>query len=676
MPARYRKLRKIADGGMAEIFLATQHGAEGFERRVVLKQILAPLLADPKFKHMIVDEAHVAMSLNHSNIVQVLDLGQSKGRYYLVLELVDGWDLNQVITRMRKAEFPLPPELALYVGAEVCRALNFAHAQTREGKPLGIVHRDVSPHNVLLSEHGAVKLTDFGIAKATVGRGERTGQGIIKGKLAFMSPEQASGGELDARSDLFSVGTMLYLMVTGRRPFEAPTDLEIILRVQQGQFPPPTEIKPDLPPEIARIIERAMKKAPADRYQTGEEMLLDLEFAQRSVYRPAGQTELRRWLMELGERDHAPPISQSRPQVFEAPEEVGDLDEDIVFEASGGVETIPPVAPAKGITASSVLRAAESLQQPSLFDAETAAQIGLPPLPPPPPPATPVYTESGPALLPPPIPLPSGRRRWLVAGLVGGVGATMGVVWLLRARQEGLRPFAGLPPSPPAAPPGPPPAEPGAGTPTARTDPAPPGPAGGGAVPAVVTPADSGSDTTPRPGADAGRELGGDLRADGQGVPGEEDEEDEEALLKQQEPDIADKVIGAETTPPPAPPPPIRAPVKPAGPAPTTSASKKPPARPPAPARTPAPREPQSVLIDSHPDGAVVKLGSRVLGRAPINLRFNPGITYELTFVKSGYQSAKKRFTATGRKGQRVNASLRKRPGGRRRNFFQRLFGR
>ena len=115
---------------------------------------------------MIVDEAHVAMSLNHSNIVQVLDLGQSKGRYYLVLELVDGWDLNQIIARMRKAEFPLPPEMALYVGAEVCRALNYAHAQTREGKPLGIVHRDVSPHNVLVSEHGEVKLTDFGIAKA------------------------------------------------------------------------------------------------------------------------------------------------------------------------------------------------------------------------------------------------------------------------------------------------------------------------------------------------------------------------------------------------------------------------------------------------------------------------------------------------------------------------------
>jgi serine/threonine protein kinase len=692
MPARYRKLRKIADGGMAEIFLATQHGAEGFERRVVLKQILAPLLADPKFRHMIVDEAHVAMSLNHSNIVQVLDLGQSKGRYYLVLELVDGWDLNQIITRMRKAEFPLPPEVSLYVGAEVCRALNFAHAQTREGKPLGIVHRDVSPHNVLLSEHGEVKLTDFGIAKASVGRRERTGQGIIKGKLAFMSPEQASGGELDARSDLFSVGTMLYLMVTGRRPFEAPTDLEIILRVQQGSFPPPTDIKPELPAEIARIIERAMKKAPSDRYQTGEEMLLDLEAAQRSVYKPSGQTELRRWLMALGQKDQVPPISQSAPQVFDVPEEVSEHSEDIVFEASVGVETMPPPIGQKGHTASSVLRAAESLQTPSMFEAETIpAHVPTAP-----------DSGSGPALLPPPILLPSpGRRRWLIAGLVGGVGATTGVLWLMRMRQDGTRPFAGLPPSPPADPL--PPVSPAGGkaTPTARTE-RPATPLPGSAVPAgssggaTAGAADSGSDAHERPRPDAPRDVTRDTGRDTGDDTQPEEEEDEEALLKQKEPDIADKVIGADvplpgapapvTPPPPVPaprptpatPPPTSRPASSRPTSPVASRSAPPPAKPSPPPKPATPTwKPQSIRIDSRPDGAVVKLGPRVLGRAPINLRFRPGMSYELTFVKSGYQSTKKRFTASGRKGQLVNANLKKRPTSRkRRNFFQRLLGR
>jgi serine/threonine protein kinase len=672
MPARYRKLRKIADGGMAEIFLATQHGAEGFERRVVLKQILAPLLADPKFKHMIVDEAHVAMSLNHSNIVQVLDLGQSRGRYYLVLELVEGWDLNQIITRMRKAEYPLPPEVSLYVGAEVCRALNYAHAQTREGKPLGIVHRDVSPHNVLLSEHGEVKLTDFGIAKAAVGRRERTGQGIIKGKLAFMSPEQASGGELDARSDLFSVGTMLYLMVTGRRPFEAPTDLEIILRVQQGSFPPPTEIKPDLPAEIARIIERAMKKAPADRYQTGEEMLMDLESAQRSVYKPAGQTELRRWLLELGQKDHAPTISRSAPQTFDVPEEMSEHSEDIVFEASEtvGVETLPP-SPPKGNTASSVIRAAESLQGASMFEAETLpAQMGLGP-----------GTGSGHSLLPPPIPLPSGRRRWLVAGLMGGVAATTGVLWLMRMRQDGARPFAGLPPSPPAEPLPPAPPAGRQTTPTALAE-RPPTPPAGAALPSAPGggTADSGSDAHERARPDAVRDQGHDTGRDVEDDT-QPEEEDEEALLKQKEPDIADKVIGVDVPVPEAPvipPPPRPTPTpRPSSSKPTVASRSAPPPAKPTPPPRPAPpaREPQSIRVDSRPDGAVVKLGPRVLGRAPINLRFKPGITYELTFVKSGYQSTKKRFTASGRKGQRVNASLKKRPA-KRRNFFQRLFGR
>ena len=191
-PGRYHISRKIADGGMAEIFLGTQRGVEGFERPVVLKRILASLLADPQFRNQMIDEAHVAMSLNHSNIVQVLDLGHARGRYFLVLELVEGWDLNQILNRARAASFPLLPELSLYLVAEVCRALGYAHAKTRDGQPLGIVHRDVSPHNVLVSEQGEVKLTDFGIAKA-MGRREHTGHGVIKGKLAFMSPEQASG---------------------------------------------------------------------------------------------------------------------------------------------------------------------------------------------------------------------------------------------------------------------------------------------------------------------------------------------------------------------------------------------------------------------------------------------------------------------------------------------------
>ena len=228
---------------MAEIFLARQHGSEGFEKPVVLKRIHTGFLADEQFRNMLIDEAHISMGLHHNNIVQVLDLGRAGGRLFLVLELVDGWDLAWVLERAQAARRPLPTGLGLYVIAEVCRALAYAHGRTGiDGQPMGIVHRDVSPQNVLLSEQGEVKLADFGIAKAMTKR-DRTATGVVKGKIAFMSPEQALGQAIDARSDLFSLGTMLYLVTTGVRPFEAATDFEVLARVQKGQFTPPEEVR-------------------------------------------------------------------------------------------------------------------------------------------------------------------------------------------------------------------------------------------------------------------------------------------------------------------------------------------------------------------------------------------------------------------------------------------------
>ena len=309
LQSKYSIVRKIADGGTAEIFLAKQHGAQGFEKGVVLKRIFTEFYADPQFRHMLVDEAHIAMSLNHSNIVQVLDLGEEEGRYFLALELVDGWTLDAVLRRAKTAGIPFPPPLALYVTAEVCRALAYAHAKAREGTPLGIVHRDVSPHNVLVSEHGEVKLTDFGIAKAAIKREQSLGN-MIKGKIAFMSPEQASGAEIDARSDLFSLGTMLYVMITRHYPFDAPTDFETLMQVKSGDFLPPETARPGLNPELYRVIRKAMGKAPDDRYQRAEEMLIDVEQVMRLAFRPVGQTELMRWLAELAEKDGSTPLTR------------------------------------------------------------------------------------------------------------------------------------------------------------------------------------------------------------------------------------------------------------------------------------------------------------------------------------------------------------------------------
>ncbi|HEY2901076.1 MAG TPA: protein kinase [Polyangia bacterium] len=318
LQSKYSIVRKIADGGTAEIFLAKQHGAQGFEKGVVLKRIFTEFYADPQFRHMLVDEAHIAMSLNHSNIVQVLDLGEEDGRYFLALELVDGWTLDAVLRRAKTAGTPFPPPLALYVTAEVCRALAYAHAKTRDGNPLGIVHRDVSPHNVLISEQGEVKLTDFGIAKAAIKREQSLGN-MIKGKIAFMSPEQASGSEIDARSDLFSLGTMLYVMITRHYPFDAPTDFETLMQVKSGDFLPPETARPGLNPELYRVIRKAMGKAPDDRYQRAEEMLIDVEQVMRLAFRPVGQTELVRWLTELADKDGATPLTRQVPVSQEQP---------------------------------------------------------------------------------------------------------------------------------------------------------------------------------------------------------------------------------------------------------------------------------------------------------------------------------------------------------------------
>ncbi|MFL5306021.1 MAG: serine/threonine protein kinase [Polyangia bacterium] len=314
---RYKIQRRVADGGMAEIFLATQLGRDGFQKPVILKRIHSTIYADPQFRNMFIDEAHISMSLSHSNIVQVLDLGASAGRYFLVLELVDGWDLGRVLHRAAASGVRLPRELSLHITADVCRALAYAHAKTDGQRPLGIVHRDVSPHNVLLSEQGEVKLTDFGIAKA-MNKREHTGVGVVKGKVAFMSPEQAHGKTIDARSDLFSLGTVLYLLVTRTRPFEGPSELETLLRVQKGEFRPPDVAAPDLHPEVAALVARAMQPDPNLRYQTADEMLADVERVLRTVFHPVGQSELKKWLTDLSARDGVPPISRAAARAHAA----------------------------------------------------------------------------------------------------------------------------------------------------------------------------------------------------------------------------------------------------------------------------------------------------------------------------------------------------------------------
>ena len=274
---RYLLLDRIAFGGMAEIFRAKTFDAEGRVHLVAIKRVLAHLVEDEDFLQMIIDEARISATLQHENIARLYEFAHADGEYFLAMEFVDGKDLRAVIERVRPDGRGLPAEHAAWVAMEAARALHAAHSQRdARGNFLRIVHRDVSPSNLLCGYRGEVKLCDFGIAKATLTR-IQTKTGVIKGKVKYMSPEQAMGRKLDHRSDLFSLGTVMYEALTLTPPFAAATEVELIFAVRDGRRPPLTELRPDLPDDLVAIVDKAMSKSRTNRYQSGEDMAADLQ---------------------------------------------------------------------------------------------------------------------------------------------------------------------------------------------------------------------------------------------------------------------------------------------------------------------------------------------------------------------------------------------------------------
>ncbi len=302
---RYRLLERLGQGGMAEVFKAKSYGVEGFEKILVIKRILPELARRQDFVDMFIHEAKLAVRLSHANIVQVFDLGKAPGVdadgapqrdvYYIAMEHVHGLDLASALARSRRKHTPLPILMGVYIASEVAKGLDHAHRRRDEQmRALGIVHRDVSPQNVLLSFEGEVKVTDFGIAKARGVLGtpdpskpSTDPPGELRGKFGYMSPEQARGESVDPRSDLFSLGTVLYECVTGVNPFSAPTTFETLRRIQAGEYPPVELLRPDVPPELVAIVKTALAKAPGDRYPDAGRMyetLLAFLYSQGSRY--------------------------------------------------------------------------------------------------------------------------------------------------------------------------------------------------------------------------------------------------------------------------------------------------------------------------------------------------------------------------------------------------------
>lgn len=304
----YELLERIAEGGMAELWRARSRGAAGFEKVVAIKRVLPSLLERPGFAELLIREAKIAARLSHPNIIQIFDLGEQDGSYYIAMELLRGRDLAAALSHASRGHSPLTLPLRLWIAAEVAKALDYAHRATGDdGAPLHIVHRDVSPQNVLLGFEGEVKVADFGIARADepgLGRGEDPS--ILRGKYAYMSPEQARGEPLDRRSDLFSFSILLYELSTKRRMFRGRTGTETLELVRAGRLPDYTRGLPL--PELAPILERGLAPRPQDRFRSAGEMHGELMRLLRSLGEPVGPSEL-----GAAMRAMFPPRDRKRP---------------------------------------------------------------------------------------------------------------------------------------------------------------------------------------------------------------------------------------------------------------------------------------------------------------------------------------------------------------------------
>ena len=272
----YFILEKIAQGGMAEIFKGLTYDFSGLKKFIVIKRILPHIAANREFIHMLIDEAKIAVRLNHGNIAQTFDLGKVADDYFIVMEFVDGRTISQIFKKSVALKESIPIPMATYMVSEICHGLDYIHRRTDEhGDPLGIVHCDISPQNVIVGSSGTVKIVDFGVAKAVSKLSERD-RGILKGKFAYMSPEQTEGVYVDARSDLFSTGAVLWELLTGRRLFKKKTNSETIDAVNTMTIYPPSAYRNEIPSELDEIVMKALARDPNQRYPGAHELSLAL----------------------------------------------------------------------------------------------------------------------------------------------------------------------------------------------------------------------------------------------------------------------------------------------------------------------------------------------------------------------------------------------------------------
>jgi eukaryotic-like serine/threonine-protein kinase len=300
---KYYLLERINVGGMAEVFRAKAYGVEGFERLVAVKRILPNIAEDKEFIGMFIDEAKIAVQLNHANIAQIFDLGMVDSSYYIALEHIHGRDLRAIFDRCREQGQAMPIAQAAFVIMKVCEGLDYAHnKRDQSGRELHLVHRDVSPQNVLVSFEGEIKLIDFGIAKAA-GKGAKTQAGILKGKFGYMSPEQVRGLPIDRRTDIFSCGIVLYELLTGERLFVGESDFSTLEKVRNVEILPPSTYNRKIPDELERIVLKALAKDMEDRYQNAIDLHDDLQAFVYTAGEFYSRKDLAAWMKETFTRE-------------------------------------------------------------------------------------------------------------------------------------------------------------------------------------------------------------------------------------------------------------------------------------------------------------------------------------------------------------------------------------
>ncbi|RPI99658.1 MAG: serine/threonine protein kinase, partial [Deltaproteobacteria bacterium] len=333
----YRIVKKIATGGMAEVFLAKKMGARGFEKLLAIKRVLPQFSENEDFISMFIDEAKLVAQLSHRNIVQIYDFGSQQGAYYIAMEYVFGKDVRSILKKSVEKQRRIPLLQAIYIIAEAAKGLENAHnLKDPCGASLQIIHRDISPQNILISYEGEVRLADFGIAKAA-SKSTETRAGVLKGKILYMSPEQAWGKPIDKRSDLYSLGVVFYEMVAYQKVFDADSEFSLLEKVRHGQVEFPPEVFQKVPKPIFRILKKALEKDPEDRYQSAHEMHVDLESYLFTTKETSRERTLSNYLKDLFQEE----IGEETKVLTE---KTGTLDEKTAFAEPGpGTESREPV---------------------------------------------------------------------------------------------------------------------------------------------------------------------------------------------------------------------------------------------------------------------------------------------------------------------------------------------